>query len=64
MISELSTANILYIGKTKTLPVAIYTKVVRANYGVAAILSTILTALTVAALIALIYVGKDSDLSL
>ena len=44
MISELSTAIILYTGKTKTLTVAIYTEVVRGNYGIAA-LSTVLTVL-------------------
>lgn len=35
MISELSTAIILYTGKTKTLTVAIYTEVIRGNYGTA-----------------------------
>ena len=40
MISELSTAIILYTGKTKTLTVAIYTEVIRGNYGTAAALST------------------------
>ena len=43
MISELSTAIILYTGKTKTLTVAVYTEVIRGNYGVAAALSTILS---------------------
>ncbi len=43
MISELSTAIILYTGKTKTLTVAIYTEVIRGNYGTAAALSTIMT---------------------
>ena len=47
MISELSTAIILYTGKTKTLTIAIYTEVIRGNYGTAAALSTILTVLTV-----------------
>ena len=52
MISELSTAIILYTGKTKTLTVAIYTEVIRGNYGTAAALSTIMTILTVISLLA------------
>lgn len=64
MISELSTAIILYTGKTKTLTVAIYTELVRGNYGVAAALSTILTILTVTSLIVFSYVSKDRNLSL
>ena len=46
IITELSTSIILYTGKTKTVTVAIYTEVIRGNYGVAA-LSTILTVITV-----------------
>lgn len=48
MISELSTSILLYNVNTKTMPVAIYTEVIRGNYGIAAALSTILTAITVA----------------
>ena len=51
MISELSTAIILYTGRTKTLTIAIYTEVIRGNYGTAAALSTILTILTVVSLL-------------
>ena len=47
IITELSTSIILYTGKTKTVTVAIYTEVIRRNYGVAAALSTILTVITV-----------------
>lgn len=36
MISELSTAMILYTGRTQTLTVAIYTQIIRGNYGIAA----------------------------
>ena len=64
MISELSTAIILYTGKTKTLTVAVYTEVVRGNYGTAAALSTILTALTVASLLVFNKLNKGKDLSL
>lgn len=64
MISELSTAIILYTGKTKTLTVAIYTEVIRGNYGIAAALSTILTVLTVVSLLIFMKVSKGGDISL
>ncbi|MNN38642.1 putative 2-aminoethylphosphonate transport system permease protein PhnV [compost metagenome] len=51
IITELSTSIILYTGRTKTMTVAIYTEVIRGNYGVAAALSTILTLVTVASLL-------------
>lgn len=51
IITELSTSIILYSGHTKTMTVAIYTEVIRGNYGVAAALSTILTAITVVSLL-------------
>jgi ABC-type Fe3+ transport system, permease component len=64
MISELSTAIILYTGRTKTLTVAVYTEVVRGNYGVAAALSSILTLLTVVSLLAFNKVNGGKDFSL
>lgn len=64
MISELSTAIILYTGKTKTLTIAVYTEVVRGNYGTAAALSTILTVLTVVSLLLFNKVNGGKDLSL
>lgn len=64
MISELSTAIILYTGKTKTLTVAVYTEVVRGNYGVAAALSAILTLLTVLSLVIFSKFSKDKELSI
>ncbi|WP_238654728.1 ABC transporter permease [Paenibacillus piscarius] len=51
IITELSTSIILYTGKTRTMTVAVYTEVVRGNYGVAAALSTLLTAITVLSLL-------------
>ncbi|AJY75356.1 ABC transporter permease [Paenibacillus beijingensis] len=51
IITELSTSIILYTGKTKTMTVAVYTEVVRGNYGVAAALSTLLTVITVLSLL-------------
>ncbi|RPF48858.1 iron(III) transport system permease protein [Hydrogenoanaerobacterium saccharovorans] len=64
MISELSTAIILYTGKTKTLTVAVYTEVVRGNYGIAAALSTILTVLTVISLLMFNKVNGGKEFSL
>ncbi|GFI11275.1 putrescine transport system permease protein PotH [Lachnospiraceae bacterium] len=64
MISELSTAIILYTGRTKTLTVAIYTEVIRGNYGTAAALSTILTLLTVASLLLFNKLNGGKELSL
>lgn len=64
MISELSTAIILYTGKTRTLTVEIYTEVIRGNYGIAAALSTILTILTVASVLIFMKVSKKGDISL
>ncbi|WP_210469858.1 iron ABC transporter permease [Sporosarcina sp. 6E9] len=51
IISELSTSIILYTGRTKTMTVAIYTEVIRGNYGIAAALSTILMVITVFSLL-------------
>ena len=64
MISELSTAILLYVGRTKTLTVEIYTQIIRGNYGIAAALSTILALLTVASLLVFNRVSKGEDLSL
>lgn len=64
MISELSTAIILYTGKTKTLTVAVYTEVIRGNYGTAAALSTILTVITVLSLLLFNKVNGGNDMSL
>lgn len=51
IITELSTSIILYTGNTRTMTVAIYSEVVRGNYGVAAALSTLLTVITVLSLL-------------
>ncbi|WP_312641154.1 iron ABC transporter permease [Hydrogenoanaerobacterium sp.] len=64
MISELSTAIILFTGRTKTLTVAVYTEVVRGNYGIAAALSTILTILTVLSLLVFNKVNGSKEFSL
>jgi len=64
MISELSTSILLYNAKTKTMTVAIYTEVLRGNYGVAAALSTILTVLTVTSLLLFMKISKNNSITL
>jgi iron(III) transport system permease protein len=64
MISELSTAILLYVGRTKTLTVEIYTQIIRGNYGIAASLSTILAILTVMSLLIFSKVSKGDELSM
>jgi iron(III) transport system permease protein len=64
MISELSTAILLYVGKTKTLTVEIYTQIIRGNYGIAAALSTILTILTVASLVVFSRISGGDEISM
>ncbi|MEG0076674.1 ABC transporter permease [Anaerorhabdus sp.] len=64
LISELSTAIILYTTKTKTLTIAIYTEVLRGNYGIAAALSTILTIATVISLLIFMKISKGKDIAL
>jgi iron(III) transport system permease protein len=64
MISELSTAILLYVGRTKTLTVEIYTQIIRGNYGIAAALSTILALLTVVSLLIFNRVSRGQELSI
>lgn len=64
MISELSTAILLYTARTKTLTTEIYTQIIRGNYGIAAALSTILAVLTIISLMVFNRVSADGDLSM
>jgi len=64
MISELSTAILLYTARTRTLTVEIYTQIIRGNYGVAAALSSMLAVLTVISLLIFNVVSKEGDLSM
>lgn len=64
MISELSTAILLYTARTRTLTVEIYTQIIRGNYGVAAALATILTVLTTISLLIFNHFSKDQDISM
>lgn len=62
VINELSSSVILYSGRTRTMSVAIYTEVVRGDYGTAAALSTILILTAVISLIVFFSLtGKDGD---
>ncbi len=64
MISELSTAILLYTARTRTLTVEIYTQIIRGNYGIAAALATILTVLTVTSLLIFNRVSKEGELAM
>ena len=63
-INELSSSVILYTGSTKTLSVSIYTEVIRASYGTAAALSTILTITTVISLLIFFKVSGSKEINL
>jgi len=63
IITELSTAIILYNAKTITLTLAIYTFVTRGNYGYAAALATVLTALTIVSLLIFMRVSKSKEIT-
>lgn len=64
MISELSTSVLLYTVRTRTVTVAIYTEVIRGNYGIAAALSTILMAFTVVSLLLFMKVSRSKDITM
>jgi iron(III) transport system permease protein len=63
-INELSSSVILFTGETKTMSVAIYTEVIRASYGTAAALSTILTLMTIIAMLIFFKVSGGKDVTL
>lgn len=64
MISELSTSILLYNINTKTMTVAIYTEVLRGNYGIAVALSTLLTSFTVVSLLIFMKVSKSDRITM
>ena len=64
LISELSTAILLYTGKTQTLTVAIYPQIVRGNYGIASAMATVLTVMTLLSLLIFNKISKDGDLTM
>jgi iron(III) transport system permease protein len=63
-INELSSSIMLYTGKTATISVAIYTEVVRANFGTAAALATILTLATTVSIIIFYRMSGNKDLTM
>ena len=64
VINELSASVILYTGSTRTMSVAIYTEVIRASYGTAAALSSVLTVTTVISLLLFFKLSGNRELSL
>lgn len=62
-ISELSSSIILYGNNTQTLTVAIYTAVVRGNFGNAAAYSTVLTLTSVISLLIFFKISGSRDVS-
>lgn len=64
VINELSSSVILYTGTTRTMSVAIYTEVIRASYGTAAALSTILTITTILSLLIFFKLTGDKNINI
>lgn len=64
IITELSSAILLYNSKTITLTLAIYTFVLRGNYGYAAALATLLSALTVISILIYMKITKSDEITL
>ncbi len=64
IINELSASVILYTGSTRTMSVAIYTEVIRASYGTAAALASILTLTTIASLLLFFKLSGSKEVSL
>lgn len=64
IISELSASVLLYVTSTQTLTIAIYTEIVRANYGTAAALSVILTLSTIVVLLLFFKITGEREISM
>lgn len=63
IVTELSSAIILYNNSTITLTMSAYVAISRGNYGLAAAFSAILTVLTSLSLILYLYVSKTEDIA-
>lgn len=63
-INELSSTVILYTGRTSTISVAVYTEVVRASFGTAAALASILTLTTIISIFVFNKVSGGKSISL
>lgn len=64
LINELSSSVMLYTANTRTMSVAIYNEVIRASYGTAAALATMLTATTVISLLIFFKVSGSRDVTM
>lgn len=64
LINELSSSVMLYTAGTRTMSVAIYNEVIRASYGTAAALATILTITTVISLLIFFKVSGSRDVTM
>lgn len=64
IISELSSSIILYTNSTQTLTIAIYTEVIRGNYGNASAYSTVLTITSILSLLIFYRLTGKRDISM
>lgn len=64
LINELSSSVMLYTANTRTMSVAIYNEVIRASYGTAAALATILTLTTVLSLFLFFKISGSRDVTM
>lgn len=64
IINELSASVLLYTGNTRTMSVAIYTEVIRASYGTAAALASILTLTTIVSLLLFFKLSGKREINL
>jgi len=61
IVTELSSAIILYNNKTITLTMSAYVAISRGNYGIAAAFSAVLTILTTISLVIYLFISKSED---
>lgn len=64
IITELSCSIMMYTGRTKTMTVAIYSEVVRGNYGVASALAVILNACVILSVLLIFKITGKKELSI
>ncbi len=64
LINELSSSIMLYTARTRTMSVAIYNEVIRASYGTAAALASILTCTTIISLLIFFKISGSKDVSM
>lgn len=64
LINELSSSVMLYTAQTRTMSVAIYNEVIRANYGTAAALATILTLSTIVSLFVFFKISGNKEVTM